>query len=78
MKKDKSIEIVDQSQNKITMKPFGISLESPKNIDIKAGAVLTLAGGTSLSSRSSFIIGEGRRRCKYFRSNCQVIRTGTY
>ncbi len=45
----KSIEIVDQSSNKITMKPAGISLESPKNIDIKAGAVLTLAGGTSLS-----------------------------
>ena len=44
-----SIEIVDQSMNKITMKPAGISLESAKNIDIKAGAVLTLAGGTSLS-----------------------------
>jgi len=47
--KGKSIEIVDQSNNKITMKPAGISLESAKNIDIKAGAVLTLAGGTSLS-----------------------------
>ena len=47
--KGKSIEIVDQSSNKITMKPAGISLESPKNIDIKAGAVLTLTGGTSLS-----------------------------
>jgi Rhs element Vgr protein len=47
--KGKSIEIIDQSQNKISMKPSGISLESPKNIDIKAGAVLTLAGGTSLS-----------------------------
>jgi hypothetical protein len=31
------------------MKPSGISLESPANIDIKAGAVLTLSGGTSLS-----------------------------
>jgi Rhs element Vgr protein len=45
----KSIEIVDQNQNKIKMEPSGLSLESPKNIDIKAGAVLTLAGGTSLS-----------------------------
>jgi Rhs element Vgr protein len=43
------IEIKDQNQNKITMGTSGISLESPMNIDIKAGAVLTLAGGTSLS-----------------------------
>ena len=43
------IEIKDQNQNKITMETSGISLESPMNIDIKAGAVLTLAGGTSLS-----------------------------
>ena len=47
--KGKNIVIVDQSKNKVTMKPSGISLESPKNIDIKAGAVLTLTGGTSLS-----------------------------
>ena len=47
--KGKNIVIVDQSKNKITMKPSGISMESPKNIDIKAGAVLTLSGGTSLS-----------------------------
>lgn len=47
--KGKNIVIVDQSNNKITMQPSGISLESPKNIDIKAGAVLTLSGGTSLS-----------------------------
>ena len=43
------IEIADQNQNKITMQSSGISLESLKNIDIKAGAVLTLSGGTSLS-----------------------------
>jgi Rhs element Vgr protein len=43
------IEIKDQNKNKITMGTSGISLESPMNIDIKAGAVLTLAGGTSLS-----------------------------
>jgi phage protein D len=46
--KEKNIIIVDQNKNKITMKPSGISLES-KNIDIKAEAVLTLSGGTSLS-----------------------------
>jgi Rhs element Vgr protein len=45
----KDIIITDQSSNKITMKPSGISIESMKNIDIKAGAVLTLSGGTSLS-----------------------------
>jgi Rhs element Vgr protein len=45
----KNIVIVDQSNNKITMQPSGISFDSPKNIDIKAGAVLTLSGGTSLS-----------------------------
>ncbi len=43
------IEIKDQNQNKITMGTSGISLESPLNIDIKAGAILTLSGGASLS-----------------------------
>ena len=43
------IEIKDQNQNKITMAASGITMESPKNIDIKAGAVLTLAGGVSLA-----------------------------
>jgi Rhs element Vgr protein len=43
------IEIKDQSQNKITMETSGITMESPANINIKAGAVLTLAGGVSLS-----------------------------
>lgn len=46
---DMKIEIKDQSQNTFTMKSSGITMESPANIDIKAGAVLTLAGGTSLS-----------------------------
>lgn len=43
------IEIKDQSQNKITMEPSGIKMESVANIDIKAGAILTLAGGVSLA-----------------------------
>jgi uncharacterized protein involved in type VI secretion and phage assembly len=47
--KSKSIEIVDQNKNKITMGPLGISIESPKKIDIKAGTILTLSAGASLS-----------------------------
>lgn len=43
------IEITDQSSNKITMEPGGIKMESPVNIDIKAGAVLSLSAGGSLS-----------------------------
>jgi Rhs element Vgr protein len=43
------IEITDQSSNKITMETSGITLQSPANIDIKAGAVLTLSGGASLA-----------------------------
>ena len=43
------IEIKDQSGNTITMETSGITMQSPANIDIKAGAVLTLAGGASLS-----------------------------
>lgn len=43
------IEIKDQNGNKIAMDTSGIKIESPANIDIKAGAVLTLAGGASLS-----------------------------
>jgi Rhs element Vgr protein len=43
------IEITDQNSNKITMNSSGIKIESPLNIDIKAGAVLTLAAGTSLA-----------------------------
>lgn len=43
------VEISDQNSNKITMNSSGITIESPLNIDIKAGAVLTLAAGTSLA-----------------------------
>lgn len=43
------IEITDQSTNKITMANNGIKVESPLNIDIKAGTVLTLSAGASLS-----------------------------
>jgi len=43
------IVIKDQSDNKITMSTSGISIESSKNIDIKAGVNLTLSAGASLS-----------------------------
>lgn len=44
-----SIEIKDQNSNKITMGTSGIALESPMNIDIKAGVNLTLSAVASLS-----------------------------
>jgi len=43
------IEIKDQNGNSVKMETSGITLESPANIDIKAGAVLTLVGGALLS-----------------------------
>lgn len=43
------IEIKDQNSNKITMNSNGISMESPLNIEIKAGANLMLSAGASLS-----------------------------
>lgn len=43
------IEIKDQSSNKITMDTSGIKLESPMNVEIKAGVNLTLAAAASLS-----------------------------
>lgn len=46
------IEIKDQSSNKITMGHSGITLESPKNIEIKAGVNLILTAGNDLSVRS--------------------------
>ena len=43
------IEIKDQNTNKITMDSSGIKLESPLNIEIKAGVNLTLSAGATLS-----------------------------
>ena len=43
------IEVVDQNQNKISMGTTGIKMESPAMIEIKAGTVLSLTAGTSLS-----------------------------
>lgn len=43
------IEIKDQNRNKVTMDTAGITLDSPMNIEIKAGVNLTLSAGASLS-----------------------------
>lgn len=44
-----TIEIKDQNSNKITMDTSGIKLESPMNIEIKAGVNLTLSAAASLT-----------------------------
>lgn len=43
------IEITDQNSNKVTMDSSGIKLESPMNIEIKAGVNLTLSAAATLS-----------------------------
>ena len=43
------IEIKDQNSNKITMDTTGIKLESPMNVEIKAGVNLTLSAAAVLS-----------------------------
>jgi Rhs element Vgr protein len=47
--KGSTIEIVDQSKNKIVMTTSGIQVESQANIDIKAAAAITIKAGTTLS-----------------------------
>ncbi|HEU4608641.1 MAG TPA: phage baseplate assembly protein V, partial [Chitinophagaceae bacterium] len=44
-----TVKIKDQNNNKITLDTKGISLQSPMQIEIKAGTVLTLSAGASLS-----------------------------
>lgn len=43
------IEINDQNSNKITLDTAGITLDSPNNVEIKAGVNLTLSAAASLS-----------------------------
>ena len=45
----RKIEIKDQNSNKITMNSQGITLDSPANVEIKAGVNLTLSAAASLS-----------------------------
>ena len=44
-----TIKIKDQNSNKVTLDMKGISLESPLQIEIKAGTILSLSAGASLS-----------------------------
>ena len=46
---DTKIEIRDQSDNVISMESAGITIESPNNIEIKAGINLSLSTGATLS-----------------------------
>jgi Rhs element Vgr protein len=48
----KQIQITDQNSNKITMLPEGIKMESPKEINIKAGTSLTIEAGTTISIKA--------------------------
>jgi Rhs element Vgr protein len=43
------IEIKDQNSNKVTMDTSGITLNSPMNVEVKAGVNLTLSAAASLS-----------------------------
>jgi len=51
----KKIEIIDQNNNKVVLEPSGITLDSPKNIDIKAGASLTINAKASLKVEAATI-----------------------
>jgi hypothetical protein len=44
-----SIKLKDQNDNKITMDSSGIKVESPMDIELKAGANLKLSAAASLS-----------------------------
>ena len=43
------IEIKDQNNNKVTMDSAGVKMESPMDVEIKAGTNLTLSAGATLS-----------------------------
>lgn len=44
-----NVEIKDQNSNKITLDSSGIKVESPMNIELKAGLNLTISAGATLS-----------------------------
>ncbi|MDH7460653.1 type VI secretion system tip protein VgrG [Chitinophagaceae bacterium 26-R-25] len=49
------IEIKDQNSNKVTMDTSGITLDSPKDVKVKAGTNLTLSAVSSLSLSAASI-----------------------
>lgn len=58
------IEIIDQNKNKITMNSSGISMESQKNIEIKAGVNLTLSAGATLSISGTNLSAKADGNCE--------------
>ncbi len=50
-----SIKITDQSNNTVTMEPSGITVDSPADIKVKAGASMTLEAATSLDIKAANI-----------------------
>ena len=44
----KTIKVKDQNDNKLTLSPSGIVMDSPKDIEIKAGSNLTLSAGAQV------------------------------
>lgn len=51
----KTIEIKDQNDNKITMEPAGITMDSPKEIKIKAGTDITMEAAASMKLKATSI-----------------------
>ena len=52
---EKKIAIIDQNNNKVIMTPSGIRVESPRQIEIIAGSVLSLRAGTSFTIKAPSI-----------------------
>lgn len=53
------IEIKDQNSNKVTMDASGIKMESPLNVEVKAGVNLTLGAGAALTISASSLSVKG-------------------
>jgi len=55
---EKTIEIKDQNNNKVTMNSSGISIDSPKEINIKAGTSVTIEATSSMTLKGASIKAE--------------------
>ncbi len=58
--KTKSITITDQNKNKITMDDKGITIDSPKDINIKAGANINIEAKANLNIKATAIKEEAK------------------
>lgn len=50
-----SITIEDQNANKITLEPAGITMDSPKEINVKAGTAMNIEAGAALSIKGASV-----------------------